>query len=74
MSGTREIFGRFVWASDPKDGFKLCKLRDIGRETVSVEPIDGGMTITTRYDEIFPAKEDKKKDVDDNCSLMYCIS
>ncbi|MCP9260063.1 Unconventional myosin-VI [Dirofilaria immitis] len=61
MSETREIFGRFVWASDPKDGFKLCKLRDIGRETVSVEPIDGGMTITTRYDEIFPAEEDKKR-------------
>merc|ERR1719410_1006944 len=27
--------------------------------------------ITTGYDSVFPAEEDEKKDVDDNCSLMY---
>merc|ERR1719410_1488370 len=27
--------------------------------------------ITTGYDSVFPAEEDDKKDVDDNCSLMY---
>ncbi|VDO32722.1 unnamed protein product [Onchocerca flexuosa] len=71
MNGTRETFGRLVWAPDSKDGFKLCKLRDIGRETMSVEPIDDKLVISARYDEIFPAEEDQKKNVDDNCSLMY---
>ncbi|VDK61597.1 unnamed protein product [Onchocerca ochengi] len=71
MNGTRETFGRLVWAPDPKDGFRLCKLRDIGRETMSVELIDDGLVISARYDEIFPAEEDQKKNVDDNCSLMY---
>uniref|UniRef100_A0A1I7VVH8 Myosin motor domain-containing protein n=1 Tax=Loa loa TaxID=7209 RepID=A0A1I7VVH8_LOALO len=71
MDGHRRTFERLVWAPDPEDGFKLCKLRDIGRETMSVEPIDGGSVISARYDEIFPAEEDQKKNVDDNCSLMY---
>ncbi|VBB27468.1 unnamed protein product [Acanthocheilonema viteae] len=71
MNGPRETFGRLVWAPDPKDGFKLCVLRDIGSETMSVEPIDGGSVVSARYDEIFPAEEDQKKNVDDNCALMY---
>ncbi|EJW83337.1 hypothetical protein WUBG_05753 [Wuchereria bancrofti] len=71
MNGPREAFERLVWTPDLRDGFKLCRLRDIGRETMSIEPIDGGSLISARYDEIFPAEEDQKKDVDDNCSLMY---
>lgn len=45
MSGARESFNRLVWAPDPKDGYKLCVLRDIGSETMSVEPIDGGLIV-----------------------------
>ncbi|CAG9541038.1 unnamed protein product [Cercopithifilaria johnstoni] len=71
MNGTRETFGRLVWVPDPKDGFKLCILRDIGSETMSAEPIDGGSVVSARYDEIFPAEEDRKRNVDDNCELMY---
>ncbi|VDK79508.1 unnamed protein product [Litomosoides sigmodontis] len=71
MSGARESFSRLVWAPDPKDGYKLCVLRDIGSETMSVEPIGGGSMVSARYDEIFPAEEDQKKNVDDNCALMY---
>ncbi|VDM06889.1 unnamed protein product [Wuchereria bancrofti] len=71
MNGPREAFERLVWTPDLRDGFKLCRLRDIGRETMSIEPIDGGSLVKSRYDEIFPAEEDQKKDVDDNCSLMY---
>uniref|UniRef100_A0A915Q5E8 Myosin motor domain-containing protein n=1 Tax=Setaria digitata TaxID=48799 RepID=A0A915Q5E8_9BILA len=71
MDGAGEAFGRLVWAPDPKDGFKICRLHDIGRETMSVEPVDGGSPVSARYDEIFPAEEDQKKSVDDNCALMY---
>uniref|UniRef100_A0A158Q8J4 Myosin motor domain-containing protein n=1 Tax=Elaeophora elaphi TaxID=1147741 RepID=A0A158Q8J4_9BILA len=71
MNGTEEAFGRLVWAPDPQDGFRLCILRDIGSEAVSVEPIYGGPVVSARYDEIFPTEKDEKKDVDDNCALMY---
>uniref|UniRef100_A0A914ELL3 Myosin motor domain-containing protein n=1 Tax=Acrobeloides nanus TaxID=290746 RepID=A0A914ELL3_9BILA len=27
--------------------------------------------VTARYDEVFPAEENQRKDVDDNCGLMY---
>uniref|UniRef100_A0A1I8EM09 Myosin motor domain-containing protein n=1 Tax=Wuchereria bancrofti TaxID=6293 RepID=A0A1I8EM09_WUCBA len=70
MNGPREAFERLVWTPDLRDGFKLCRLRDIGRETMSIEPIDGGSLISARYDEIFPAEEDQKKDVDDNCKFV----
>lgn len=49
MNGARETFGRLVWAPDQKDGFKLCILRDIGRETMSVEPINGGSVVNVFY-------------------------
>lgn len=45
MNRPREVFGQLVWAPDPKDGFRLCKICDIGSETMSVELIDGGLTV-----------------------------
>ncbi|VDN02128.1 unnamed protein product [Thelazia callipaeda] len=71
MSTRGQVFGRLVWAPDLENGFILCKLRDIGTETMSVEPLHGGSIISAQYDEIFPAEEDLKKDVEDNCALMY---
>ncbi|VDN41461.1 unnamed protein product [Gongylonema pulchrum] len=67
MNTTREGFGKLVWVPDAKHGFKLCKLLDIGSETMTAEPVGGGTAVTARYDEVFPAEEDLKKDVDDNC-------
>merc|ERR1719438_717815 len=52
-----------VWVSDGAGAFLLGKI---------VQPLDGReKAITAGYDGVFPAEEDDKKDVDDNCSLMY---
>uniref|UniRef100_F1KUD1 Myosin-VI n=1 Tax=Ascaris suum TaxID=6253 RepID=F1KUD1_ASCSU len=38
---------------------------------MTVEPLDGNPHVVASYDDVLPAEEDRKKDVDDNCALMY---
>lgn len=68
---TKEGFGRLLWAPHDVHGYALGKLLDIGTDTMTVELIEGKERINARYDEVFPAEEDKQKDVDDNCALMH---
>lgn len=49
MSGTREGFGRLVWVPDTTEGYKLCKLRDIGSETMTAELLDGGTGLVSFF-------------------------
>ncbi|EYC11742.1 hypothetical protein Y032_0049g1743 [Ancylostoma ceylanicum] len=64
-------FGRLVWAPDVQEGYVLGTLEDIGAEKITVTRKDGKGQIKASYDEVFPAEDDPKKTVDDNCALMY---
>ncbi|KHJ90687.1 myosin head [Oesophagostomum dentatum] len=64
-------FGRLVWAPDAHEGYVLGTLDDIGSEKITVTRKDGKGQIKASYDEVFPAEDDMRKTVDDNCALMY---
>lgn len=64
-------FGRLVWAADAQEGYVLGTLTDIGNSSLTVERKDNKQPMTVGYEEVFPAEEDGKKTVDDNCQLMY---
>ncbi|GAB6032668.1 Unconventional myosin-VI [Chamberlinius hualienensis] len=61
-----------IWAPDPNDGFFLGRILDLGSDDVTVQPFDNKKKpIIAPISRIFPAEEDDKKDVPDNCGLMY---
>ena len=62
-----------VWVSDGAGAFLLGRIVELSEEGPIVQTLDSGAErfITAGYDSVFPAEEDDKKDVDDNCSLMY---
>ncbi|MFH4979545.1 hypothetical protein AB6A40_006254 [Gnathostoma spinigerum] len=62
---------RLVWAPNPKEGFVLGYLDDLGASKMTVKPVDGGGPIIVNYDEVCPAETNREHDVDDNCALMY---
>uniref|UniRef100_A0A8C3YLU0 Unconventional myosin-VI n=1 Tax=Catagonus wagneri TaxID=51154 RepID=A0A8C3YLU0_9CETA len=64
--------GKPVWAPHPTDGFQLGSIMDIGPDSLTIEPLhQKGKTFLALINQVFPAEEDSKKDVEDNCSLMY---
>ena len=61
-----------VWVGDPKAGFILGNIVEIGDDGPIVQPQDRTLApVMTSYDFLYPAEEDDRKEVDDNCSLMY---
>ena len=62
-----------VWVSDGAGAFLPGTIVELSEEGPIVQTLDSGAErfITAGYDSVFPAEEDDKKDVDDNCSLMY---
>ncbi|XP_073192584.1 unconventional myosin-VI isoform X2 [Lepidochelys kempii] len=64
--------GKPVWAPHPTDGFQMGNIVDIGPDSLTIEPLyQKGKTFLAVINQVFPAEEDSKKDVEDNCSLMY---
>nr|XP_056712363.1 unconventional myosin-VI isoform X2 [Euleptes europaea] len=64
--------GKPVWAPHPTDGFQMGIIVDIGPDSLTIEPLtQKGKTFLAAINQVFPAEEDSKKDVEDNCSLMY---
>ncbi|KAM9001676.1 unconventional myosin-VI isoform X3 [Sarcophilus harrisii] len=64
--------GKPVWAPHPTDGFQMGNIVDIGPDSLTIEPLSQkGKTFLALINQVFPAEEDSKKDVEDNCSLMY---
>ncbi|NXJ68354.1 MYO6 protein, partial [Rostratula benghalensis] len=64
--------GKPVWAPHPTDGFQMGTIVDIGPDNLTIEPLNQkGKTFQAAINQVFPAEEDSKKDVEDNCSLMY---
>ncbi|XP_006897024.1 PREDICTED: unconventional myosin-VI isoform X1 [Elephantulus edwardii] len=64
--------GKPVWAPHPTDGFQMGNIVDIGPDNLTIEPLNQkGKTFLALINQVFPAEEDSKKDVEDNCSLMY---
>ncbi|NP_001414188.1 myosin VI [Rattus norvegicus] len=64
--------GKPVWAPHPTDGFQMGNIVDIGPDSLTIEPLNQkGKTFLALINQVFPAEEDSKKDVEDNCSLMY---
>nr|XP_048701844.1 unconventional myosin-VI isoform X3 [Caretta caretta] len=64
--------GKPVWAPHPTDGFQMGNIVDIGPDSLTIEPLNQkGKTFLAVINQVFPAEEDSKKDVEDNCSLMY---
>uniref|UniRef100_A0A8V5H1B9 Unconventional myosin-VI n=1 Tax=Melopsittacus undulatus TaxID=13146 RepID=A0A8V5H1B9_MELUD len=64
--------GKPVWAPHPTDGFQMGMIVDIGTDNLTIEPLNQkGKTFQAAINQVFPAEEDSKKDVEDNCSLMY---
>lgn len=60
--------GKLVWVPHPADGYILGCIKDIGADTITVEPKSTpGKTITAPYNQVFPSEEYENKDVDDNC-------
>ena len=61
-----------VWLGDPRAGFILGRIVEIGNEGPIVQPLDRARgAVQANYDTLYPAEEDERKEVDDNCSLMY---
>ncbi|XP_049751850.1 unconventional myosin-VI isoform X1 [Elephas maximus indicus] len=64
--------GKPVWAPHPTDGFQMGNIVDIGTDSLTIEPLNQkGKMFLAVMNQVFPAEEDSKKDVEDNCSLMY---
>ncbi|GCB62165.1 hypothetical protein scyTo_0014450 [Scyliorhinus torazame] len=64
--------GKPVWAPHPLDGFQLGSIIDIGADSLTIEPLNQkNKTFLAPVNQVFPAEEDNKKDVEDNCGLMY---
>lgn len=61
--------GKKVWVPHPVDGFKLGRIIDIGAEEVTVEVLErpAGQKLSAPFDCVYPADDNEKKDVDDNC-------
>ena len=61
-----------VWVSEPQEGFVLGQIIDLTDEGAMVQPISSKFkSIQAPFDRLYPAEEDEKKEVDDNCGLMY---
>lgn len=61
-----------MWAPHPTEGFQMGNIVDIGADSLTIEPLgQKGKTFLALINQVFPAEEDSKKDVEDNCSLMY---
>lgn len=61
-----------MWAPHPAEGFQMGNIVDIGADSLTIEPLgQKGKTFLALINQVFPAEEDSKKDVEDNCSLMY---
>ena len=61
-----------VWVADPKAGFILGRIVEFADDGPVVQPLDRALKpVITTYDRMYPAEEEEKKEVDDNCSLMY---
>ena len=69
----REISGLDkVWVSDGAGGFLLGKIVELSEDGPIVQPFDQSVKcVTAGYESVYPAEEDDRKEVDDNCSLMY---
>ncbi|KAM9155760.1 unconventional myosin-VI isoform 1-T1 [Pangshura tecta] len=64
--------GKPVWAPHPTEGFQMGNIVDIGPDSLTIEPLNQkGKTFLAVINQVFPAEEDSKKDMEDNCSLMY---
>ena len=61
-----------VWVADSSGGFVLGRIVELGEDGPTVQPNDERLpALTAGYDQVYPAEENEKKEVDDNCSLMY---
>jgi len=58
-----------VWAIDPKNGFTLGVLKDIGVNAATV--VVNGKKEKFDYSHVYPSEKDLNRSVDDNCALMY---
>lgn len=63
--------GRNVWVPDSVNGYIIGCIKDIGTDTITVEPISSGKTVTAPYEQVFLSEEYEDKDVDDNCKFYY---
>ncbi|XP_069788198.1 unconventional myosin-VI-like isoform X1 [Narcine bancroftii] len=64
--------GKAVWAPHSLDGFQLGSIVDIGVDSLTIEPLNQkNKTFLAPVNQVFPAEEDSKKEVEDNCGLMY---
>jgi len=73
MVKKREIEGLDkVWVNDGSGGFMLGKIVELSEEGPIVQPFDETLKcVTAGYESVHPAEDDDRKEVDDNCALMY---
>ena len=60
-------FGKLVYVPHEIDGFQLGKLVDIRSDGLAVEVLGTQDIIKVDHDEVFPADDNQRTDVDDNC-------
>jgi len=64
--------GRNVWVPDFINGYVIGCIKDIGTDTITVEPRSAPeKTVTASYSQVYLSEEYEDKDVDDNCKLHY---
>ncbi|KAL6046997.1 hypothetical protein STEG23_037395 [Scotinomys teguina] len=64
--------GKPVWAPHPTDGFQMGNIVDIGPDSLTIEPLNQkGKTFLALINQVFPAEEDSKKDVEDNSDKAF---
>uniref|UniRef100_A0AC35FWW9 Myosin motor domain-containing protein n=1 Tax=Panagrolaimus sp. PS1159 TaxID=55785 RepID=A0AC35FWW9_9BILA len=64
-------FGKLVYIPHEISGFQLGKLVDIRSDGLAVELLGTQDVVKVNHDEVFPAEDNQRSDVDDNCALMY---
>lgn len=69
------VFSRMeqvVWVPEPKDGFVLATIVDLGMDEVTVQPMGSSKSrFTLPLDRVYTADpHSDSKDVDDNCKHM----
>lgn len=69
-----------VWLPDPDEGYVLGIIEDIRADSVTASTIPGGKSVIAPFNLTYPAEKEEvrgkgnhasKKDVDDNCALMF---
>jgi len=63
---------QIVWLPDPEEGYVLGRIEDINQDYVTASTLSSpSKSIQSPFSHTFPSEKDTRKDVNDNCALMF---